>query len=925
MSKKKINDINDKKISVLNKIKHKPILLDNIFPFIEKRAMIFPFLINSDLFLKEKIKPIIEPASVNNKLSKNINENICRFIFSRLLYEIKFESINNDIKNKIINCSNEDESFIPSYIYNIITIDSNLNKCIIKYICEKLTESLKQKINNIINIDVKYSNNLENFYKSNSYLDYINDYLNIQKEITLYHLPVEIKIEKNEKIFDTKCGQNKDKVIYEVEDEDEDEDENENKNENQFEEENKNSSLYGDSFYLEKLNKNLNQKIDLICKIDSNFKYYENPTLIEYYNIHKLYFLFFEDVKNKDNKSVFYKINNFLTKIKHKENIEEIYFNNTLFNEEKKGEFYQKTYFENFFNEFEKYLGNNNLIFKSLKKIEFNDDKIKNNIRRFKLRYDLNKIFGVHLWSQVKIIHYKDIKNILSNKNEEKPYYIMNNFSDENTTNLKIFLIDLENNSPYQKIFYDFCKAFLDNNENINMIIFHGIGNINYDDKFDKNFKKIIIPNISDIFYEKEINEKNSNNQIYTFIESFFDIKKLVMVYEGYDDNNNLNYLNISSNNILEDEINRIFLDEQKVYSFHLKREKIQIKYNRKKNHLLIKNNNNIKEREKKNLCNNLPLSFFSNIIRGLNNLQKLTINGFDFSFYDIINNNISVLSINALNEFASKNFKHINKYNKKDFENDWKDFKSYEYLQLFQNLKYFIISEKFQFLQELPQYLQKNNCIKKIRFYTSEKVDEKKLSKIKNEIIMKDICLELVQANKENMKYENEEKEEENFYEKNKIIYNPKKKFIQNKNWFDSFNSQILQKLGIDYIKRIISFFSKIFPKGNIQPYHFCLLNRYEIQEDKKKKLYFDHCTYEENILRVLWQKNNLLIIFDDMQKKGDYQGFFKTEYLNNSKTFYFYDDGNNDISFQEKSLLELYIQFYNLNFIEVFEVKIN
>ena len=916
MSKK--NDINDKKISVLNKIKHKPIFFDNIFPFIEKRAMIFPFLINSDLFLKEKIKPIIEPASVNNKLSKNITDNICKFIFSRLLYEIKFESIINDIKNKIITNSNEDESFIPSFIYNIITIHSNLNKCIIKYIYEKLTESLKQKINNIINIDVKYSNTLENFYKSNSYLDYISDYLNIQKEIILYHLPVEIKNEKNEKIFDTKFGQNKDKVIYE------DEEEDENENENQLEEENKNSSLYGDSFYLEKLNKNINQKIDLICKIDSNFKYYENPTLIEYYNIHKLLFLFFEDVKNKDNKSVFYKINNFLTKIKHKENIEEIYFNNAFFNEEKKGEFYQKTYFENFFNEFEKYLGNNNLIFRSLKKIEFNDDKIKNNIRRFKLRYDLNKIFGVHLWSQVKIIHFKDIKNILSNKNEEKPYYIMNNFINENTTNLKIFLIDLENNSPYQKIFYHFCIKFLDNNENINMIIFHGIGNINSDDKFDKNLKKIIIPNISDIFYEREINEKNSNNQIYTFIEAFFDIKKLSMIYEGYDDNNNLNYLNISSNNILEDEINRIFLDEQKVYSFHLKREKIQIKYNRKKNHLLIKNNNNIKEKEKKNLCNNLPLSFFSNIIRGLNNLQKLTINGFDFSFYDIINNNISVLSINALNEFASKNYKHINKYNIKDFENDWKDFKSYEYLQLFRNLKYFIISEKFQFLEQLPQYLKKNKCIKKIRFYTSEKVDKKKLSKIKNEIIMKDICLELVQANKENIKYENEEKEEENFYEKYKIIYNAKKKFIQNKNWFDSFNSQILQKLGIDYIKRIISFFSKLFPKGNIQPYHFFLLKRYEIQEDIKKEQYFDRYKYEEEILRSHWKISNLLIIIDDMEKKGDYQGFFKTEYLNNSKRIYFYDDGKNDISFQEKSFLSLDINYYS-NYIEVFEVKIN
>ena len=233
----------------------------------------------------------------------------------------------------------------------------------------------------------------------------------------------------------------------------------------------------------------------------------------------------------------------------------------------------KKTYFENFLYELEKNFRKNNLIFESLKKIEFNDDKIKNNIRRFKLRYNLNKIFGMHLWSQVRIILYKDIKNILSNKNEEKPpeniMNIMNNFLYENNTNLKILLIDLEYNSPYQKIFYDFCKTYLDNNENINMIIIHGIGNINHDDKFDKNLKKIIIPNISDIFYEREINEKNNNNQVFGFIDSFFDISKLTMVYEGYDDNNNLNYLNISSNSILEDEINRIFLDEKKVSSFH--------------------------------------------------------------------------------------------------------------------------------------------------------------------------------------------------------------------------------------------------------------------------------------------------------------------------------------------------------------------
>ena len=89
------------------------------------------------------------------------------------------------------------------------------------------------------------------------------------------------------------------------------------------------------------------------------------------------------------------------------------------------------------------------------------------------------------------------------------------------------------------------------------------------------------------------------------------------------------------------------------------------------------------------------------------------------------------------------------------------------------------------------------------------------------------------------------------------------------------------------------------------------------------EKEQYFNRYNYEENILQSHRKINNLLIIIDDMHKKGDYQGFFKTEYLNNSKIIYFYDDGKNDISF-EKSFLSIDINYY-LNFIEVFEVKIN
>jgi hypothetical protein len=138
------------------------------------------------------------------------------------------------------------------------------------------------------------------------------------------------------------------------------------------------------------------------------------------------------------------------------------------------------------------------------------------------------------------------MEKLLSNEDKEKQYNIMQNFSDDTNTNLKILLIDLENNNPYQKIFYDFCKKFLENNQNISMIVFHRIGNNNNnnDENFDKNnLTKIIIPNLTEIYYERDINDKNYINQIYEFIETFFDIKKLCMIYEGYDDKNNLNYI----------------------------------------------------------------------------------------------------------------------------------------------------------------------------------------------------------------------------------------------------------------------------------------------------------------------------------------------------------------------------------------------
>ena len=88
------------------------------------------------------------------------------------------------------------------------------------------------------------------------------------------------------------------------------------------------------------MDKDINQKIYLICKITQNI-YDKNPTQIDYNNIYKLYFLLYEKDKNniETNKNLFEIINKYLISIKYKENIEEIYFSNAFFNEENNGFF----------------------------------------------------------------------------------------------------------------------------------------------------------------------------------------------------------------------------------------------------------------------------------------------------------------------------------------------------------------------------------------------------------------------------------------------------------------------------------------------------------------------------------------------------------------------------------------------------------
>lgn len=137
------------------------------------------------------------------------------------------------------------------------------------------------------------------------------------------------------------------------------------------------------------------QKIDLICLIDDNY-FYDEPMTVNYEYVNKLFF-FLDDQAN-DVQKLFEKINKYLCRLEHKENIEEIYFNNSFLKASRLNK--NKTFLESLVDDYFRVLKNKetkSLNLNSLKKIDFNDDLMVNNIQRLKLRFNLIKIFGANI------------------------------------------------------------------------------------------------------------------------------------------------------------------------------------------------------------------------------------------------------------------------------------------------------------------------------------------------------------------------------------------------------------------------------------------------------------------------------------------------------------------------------------------------
>jgi len=554
-----------KYISILNKINHKPLLLNSIFPFVSQRPYILPCILDQDFLLKNKLKTSIGKIKKNNSLENK--EIIYKFISYKLLYNMQLDEnlisrINNNKKNSMF------------HYYNKYIIENSKNLVIPNTI--KIPRKIVEK----------------NMPNESDFFSFTKDYFSQIKELSLFYFP------KNEINNDN----------YDIE-------------------------------YLYNLNfmENKTQKINLICLI-SNENYNSDSMIITYKYINKIIFIIDESYKYENN--LYYKVNNFLKGIKNKNNIKQIIFDESfskkISNYEKQNILINnKIYLEYMFNDYFSNLKEQENLFSSLyslEKIIFDDKNLINDIQRLKLRFNLNKICSEKVWNKIIIITPKDFENVYNLKDEEKRKlrHKLKSFKREET-DLKILYLNFEGHSPYQKNFILFCKNYLNIQKYINIVIINNIGKINLDVNCYNKIKNkerdnlIHFPNIKKIFYEdlddkslydNNINESFTNGKdIKEFIDLFFDKNELIL-NEGFDIDNKLKYINIS-NRIYIDELERLFILNNKIIKLNIYYKNVIIAFN--KNNYSVRIQNNMKNP----LYNNHKI-YINTLIEAFNNLNLL-------------------------------------------------------------------------------------------------------------------------------------------------------------------------------------------------------------------------------------------------------------------------------------------------------------
>ena len=150
-------------ISILNKIKHKPLIIQNIFPFLDNRPFILPCLLDKDINLSQELNKIYKSVKKNSDLSSQINPNIYKFVTYKLLYQIPSSEIEKEDDEDDLNLN--------------ILYDNEDNN-------DKNEYNLKDNLNFYFSL-----NNFISFVKKSFEKKIIPDNINIKKDLLNKYLP----------------------------------------------------------------------------------------------------------------------------------------------------------------------------------------------------------------------------------------------------------------------------------------------------------------------------------------------------------------------------------------------------------------------------------------------------------------------------------------------------------------------------------------------------------------------------------------------------------------------------------------------------------------------------------------------------------------------------------------------------------------
>ena len=414
--------------------------------------------------------------------------------------------------------------------------------------------------------------------------------------------------------------------------------------------------------YIDKLNSN--QKIILICIIDRH-KYCEYIHNLTYPNFYQLHFVLF----NQDELSELFLYNNlpineiytifitYILTIKYYQNIKRISFGDEFFINKNQFLSYNDEYYQSiiaylidqYFLYNKKNEKNENILSDmKLEEIKLKEEKLQNIYERYKILYGFNKLFPNLKKSKILQINYNNLINNDYNINEESIY--------------KIIIIDFNNAliNDLNLIIKSINNIFANNNNKKNNVEILSFINFQYDNQKSDNNIDIInsntfynLPNLKEFFINNNNNKPIINNNLYSHKT---ENNKFIYLYIGYDQNNNIIFYRNGENRIESLDIIDLFkLLNDEIVRLELKYENITINFNKQRTKLEIINNskNNKKQDNTKNKENfyYFPLKYFSDFIYQQNQLISLIINGFDFIFDDIKNNNIKQLSINYFTE----------------------------------------------------------------------------------------------------------------------------------------------------------------------------------------------------------------------------------------------------------------------------------